>query len=85
MRIVLAQEKPEDALTRLPLLQERAREQQRWEHVIEMLLLQALVYQMCQQEQNALQALAQAVHLAEPGGYIRLFVDEGSTMAILLF
>jgi len=46
--------------------------------------LQALAYQMLQQETQALEALAKAVHLAEPQGYIRRFVDEGTRMAALL-
>jgi tetratricopeptide repeat protein len=46
--------------------------------------LQALAYQMCQQEKQALSALSEAVVLAEPEGYIRSFVDEGAPMATLL-
>jgi len=52
--------------------------------VIETSILQALAYQMLQQETQALEALAKAVHLAEPQGYIRRFVDEGNLMAALL-
>jgi len=40
--------------------------------------------QMRQQETQALDTLSQAVHLAEPEGYIRSFVDEGVPMAALL-
>jgi LuxR family maltose regulon positive regulatory protein len=57
---------------------------ERWDHVIEMLLLQALAYQMCRQMPKALTALAQAVSLAEPEGYMRRFLDEGSLMYTLL-
>jgi len=57
---------------------------ERWDSVIEILLLQALAYQECRQEQKALAALAQAVCLAEPAGYIRRFIDEGAPMAALL-
>jgi LuxR family maltose regulon positive regulatory protein len=53
-------------------------------HVIEMKILQALAYQMRRQEQEALNALAQALRLAEPEGYIRSFVDEGVPMELLL-
>ena len=52
--------------------------------MIEIRLLQALAYQMCQEETQALAALSEAVCLAEPGGYIRSFVDEGLPMQALL-
>jgi LuxR family maltose regulon positive regulatory protein len=52
--------------------------------VIEIRILQALTYQILQQETQALEALAEAIHLAEPQGYIRRFVDEGTPMAALL-
>ena len=58
---------------------------QRWGHVIEIRLLQALAYQMCQKEIQALDALSEAVRLAEPEGYIRSFVDEGAPMEALLY
>ena len=47
-------------------------------------LLQVLAYQICKQDQEALRALSQAVDLAEPQGYMRRIVDEGSPMAVLL-
>src|SRR5207248_8803094 len=59
-------------------------QQERLSHVIEMKVLQALAYQMRQQEQEALITLSQALRLAEPEGYIRCFVDEGVPMAALL-
>ena len=52
--------------------------------VIELLILQALAWQMRQEEQAAINTLAQAVRLAEPEGYMRSFVDEGAPMAALL-
>ncbi len=36
------------------------------------------------EKDQAVQVLAKALDLAEPGGYIRLFVDEGALMAQLL-
>ena len=84
VRVWLAQERPREALQRLSSLLEGARRQERWNQVIEMLVLQALAYQMVQQESEALASLAEAVHLAEPEGYVRRFVDEGQLMASLL-
>ena len=83
-RILLAQEKPIEALSLLETLQSDAEQQERWHHVIEMQVLQALVHAMVNEEQEALAVLAQAVQLAEPEGYIRIFVDEGAPMARLL-
>ena len=56
--------------------------------VIEILILQALALQMRQPKSDnladSLAPLERALKLAEPEGYIRLFVDEGLHMARLL-
>ncbi len=83
-RLLLAQKRPTEALSLLEPLQVIAEQQERLSHVIEMKVLQALAYQMRQQEQEARSALALAVRLAEPEGYIRRFVDEGAPMELLL-
>ncbi|MFL5586406.1 MAG: LuxR C-terminal-related transcriptional regulator, partial [Ktedonobacteraceae bacterium] len=83
-RILLAQKRPTEALSLLEPLQVIAEQQERLSHVIEMKVLQALAYQMVDQEQEALSVLSQAVRLAKPEGYIRCFVDEGAPMAALL-
>ena len=51
---------------------------------IEVLALQALLQDAQGDERAALALLGQAVSLAEPGGFIRLFVDLGLRMAGLL-
>jgi LuxR family maltose regulon positive regulatory protein len=83
-RMLLAQNMAASALSLLEPLQESAEQQERWSHVIEMKALQALAHSMHNEEHEALIVLAQAVHLAEPEGFIRFFVDEGATMATLL-
>lgn len=83
-RILLAAAQPTLALERLEPVLVRATTARRWRHVIEIRLLQALAYQMHQQEALALSALFEAVRLAEPEDYIRIFVDEGAPMAALL-
>jgi LuxR family maltose regulon positive regulatory protein len=83
-RILLAQKRSALALSLLEPLQGIAEKQERWTHVIEMKVLQALAYQMHHQEQEARNALSQALRLAEPVGSIRCFVDEGAPMAALL-
>jgi LuxR family maltose regulon positive regulatory protein len=84
-RILLAKDQPALALPRLEPMLQRARAGQRWGHVIEIRLLQARARQMCQQETQALEALSEAVRLAEPEGYIRSFVDEGASIEALLY
>lgn len=84
IRILLTQNQAGDALTRLaPLLQD-AHAAQRVGSLIELLLLQARAFQMNQQEVDALKSLKQAVALAEPEGYIRVFVDEKKALVMLL-
>ena len=83
-RILLAQGEATAALNVLAPLLINAQTAERWDHVIEMFLLQALAYQLCRQMPEALAALAQAVSLAEPEGYMRRFLDEGPLMHSLL-
>ncbi len=52
--------------------------------VIEILVLQALAHQTQGDLPAALAPLTRAVTLAEPEGYVRVFVDEGPPMAALL-
>ena len=44
----------------------------------------ALAYQAAGERARAVQALSDALTLAEPGGFIRTFIDEGPPMAALL-
>jgi LuxR family maltose regulon positive regulatory protein len=83
-RILLAKGQSALALQRLESALQRATTVQRWGHVIEIRLLQAIAHQMRQEEIQALDALSKAIRLAEPEGYIRSFVDEGPPMAVLL-
>jgi LuxR family maltose regulon positive regulatory protein len=52
--------------------------------VIEILVVQALVHQAERDIPAALASLARALTLAEPEGYVRLFIDEGVAMVSLL-
>jgi LuxR family maltose regulon positive regulatory protein len=51
---------------------------------IEVLALRALALEMQGEAAAAVAALRQAVHLSRPGGFIRVFVDVGPPMQILL-
>ncbi len=84
IRLLLAKDQPDLTLERLDSILVRATTGQRWNHVIEIRLLQALAHQMRQDTTQAFEALSEAVRLAEPEGYVRRFVDEGVAMADLL-
>jgi LuxR family maltose regulon positive regulatory protein len=90
-RVLLAQYKSSragnsilDAVGLLQRLLQAAEAGQRMGSVIEILLLQALAHQMQGDIPAALMPLSRALALAEPEGYIRLFVDEGPAMVLLL-
>ncbi len=61
-----------------------AESQKRTGSVIEILLTQTLVHQAQGKQPQALITLERALALAEPEGYLRIFVDEGKPMRALL-
>jgi LuxR family maltose regulon positive regulatory protein len=78
-------ERPVHEATRLlERLLRAAEEGQRTGSVIEILVLQALARQARGDVPAALASLQRALTLAEPEGYVRIFVDEGPPMASLL-
>jgi LuxR family maltose regulon positive regulatory protein len=83
-RIFLATKQPDLALQRLEPALQRATAGQRWGHVLEIRLLQALAHQKLNEEPQALAAISEALRLGEPEGYIRIFVDEGAPVADLV-
>jgi LuxR family maltose regulon positive regulatory protein len=72
------------AIALLHRLLESAEEGGRTGTVIEVLALQALSHHAAGAASDALVPLARALTLAEPEGYVRIFVDEGPPMASLL-
>ncbi len=72
------------ALKLLQRLLQAAEEGSRTGSVIEILILQALAHQAQGDLPRALAALERALTLAEPEGYVRLFVDEGEAMRLLI-
>jgi LuxR family maltose regulon positive regulatory protein len=83
-RLLLAQQKPDQALRLLRSLRGRAVIQRRTHSVIELQSLEALALAAGGDERAALETLAEAVGLALPLGYVRVFVDEGTPMARLV-
>jgi LuxR family transcriptional regulator, maltose regulon positive regulatory protein len=51
---------------------------------LKVMVLQAVALQEHGEKEEAVQLLGDALALAEPGGFIRIFVDEGTPMARLL-
>lgn len=74
----------QDALHLLDRLLKDARAKARTGSVLEILVLQALALEVHGTRAGALASLERALVLAEPEGYVRLFVDEGEPMRALL-
>ncbi|MFZ1398202.1 MAG: LuxR C-terminal-related transcriptional regulator [Candidatus Promineifilaceae bacterium] len=74
----------QNAATLLNRLQAAAEAGGRTGSLLEILVLQALAHAAQGNEAAALAPLARALTLAEPEGYVRLFVDEGAPLAALL-
>jgi LuxR family maltose regulon positive regulatory protein len=83
-RILLARDRLGEATRLLDRLLQQAESGGRIEKMIQILIVQAIAFQSLRRGEDALTALGRALHLAEPGGYVRLFLDEGSPMAQLL-
>jgi LuxR family maltose regulon positive regulatory protein len=90
-RILLAQFKSDgkdslihDAVGLLERLQQAAQEGGRTGHVIEILVLQALANQLQGDIPVALASLERALTLAESEGYVRMFLDDGESMRVLI-
>src|SRR3989440_6633599 len=73
-----------EAMRLLERLLHAAEAGERTGSVIEILVLQALAHQMQGDIPAALAPLSCALRLAEPEGYVRMFVDEGPPVAALL-
>jgi LuxR family maltose regulon positive regulatory protein len=80
-RVLLAQDRPAQALVLLGRLHAAATAQGRTGSVIEILALQALALAASGEKDAAVNTLAQALTLACPQRYVRVFADEGPTDA----
>jgi len=81
---LIAKGRAAEALPLLARLLEAATTMERHGDEIYYLVLMALAQHALGDVQTALDSFGQALTLAEPGGYVRLFVDEGRPMAELL-
>jgi LuxR family maltose regulon positive regulatory protein len=75
----------EEALYLLERLNRLLYKEDRLRDRIKVLILQSVVLQRLGRREAASVQLETALHLAEPEGYIRSFIDEGPVMAEMLF
>lgn len=83
-RSLIALDRASEALPLLERLLTAAQSMERHGDAIRYLTLQALAFHAQGDTSAALTNLNQALTLAEPEGYVRIFVDEGEPMAALL-
>ncbi len=83
-RVHLAGGDTASALAVLEQVRQQAEQKQWADERLKVMVLQAVAYHAQGERDKAVQLLGDALALAEPGGFIRLFVDEGAPMAQLL-
>jgi LuxR family transcriptional regulator, maltose regulon positive regulatory protein len=83
-RVFIAQNKLDEAIRLLSCLEESAQSGGRQGRFIEVLILKALALQAVGDPAQAEMALTNSLALAEPSAYIRVFLDEGQPMQLLL-
>jgi len=83
-RLLITQSRADEALAILSPLLQAAEQAGRTAHALECLIVQALAHRAQGETAPALAALARALTLAAPEGYVRLFADEGPPMTELL-
>ena len=83
-KVWLSQRQPDKALALLDHALQSAQAVGRFGNAIHILAVQAVVYHAQGQSEQAFARLEQAMEMAEPEGYVRVFVDEGAPMARLL-
>ncbi len=83
-RVKLAQSDPTGALAALEPVRQQAEAKGWADEQLRVMVLQALAYNAAGESEKGVQLLSAALALAESGGLVRLFVDEGPAMAALL-
>lgn len=83
-RIYLAQEQFEKSQAIIKQIKAGTQATGRYGRLVEILAVEALLHQASGDIETALSTLMEALSLAEKGGYIRTFADEGKPMAQLL-
>ncbi len=83
-RVHLAQGDPSKALAALEPLRQQVEAKNWQDERLKVMVLQAMAHQAHGEKDKAVQLLGDALALAEPSGFIRIFVDEVAPMAQLL-
>ena len=83
-QLLLAQERPGEALALLDRLHSAALDQDRTGSVVEVGALRALALSASGDDAAAVTSLSDTLNLACPQGYVRVFADKGPPMAALL-
>ena len=83
-RVHLAQGDPSAALALLEPLRQQMEAKGWQDERLKVMVLQAVALHAHGEEDRAVQLLGEALALAEPGGFIRIFVDEGEPMRLTI-
>jgi LuxR family maltose regulon positive regulatory protein len=83
-RVYLSQGDTSSALTVLKSYRQQVEAKARCDELLRAMILQTVALHAHGEGEQAIQVLEEALALAEPGGFIRIFLDEGSPMADLL-
>jgi len=83
-RVLLAQADRASALALLERYRQQVEAKDWQDERLKVMVLQAIAHHASGEHEKALQQLGDVLALAEPGGFIRLFVDEGPPMVQLL-
>jgi LuxR family maltose regulon positive regulatory protein len=83
-RVLLAQRDPSAALAVLEPLRQQMEAKGWADELLKVMVLQTIALHSHGEKDKAVQLLWDAMALAEPGGFVRIFVDEGEAMQSLL-
>jgi LuxR family maltose regulon positive regulatory protein len=83
-RVYIAKNKLDEATRLLSCLEESAQSGGRQGRLVEIMVLKALALQRAGDTAQANNALVKSLTLAAPGGFVRVFLDEGWPMQVLL-
>jgi len=83
-RVALAQGDPSAALAILEPFRQQMEAKEWADELLKVMVLQTIALHAHGEKDKALQLLSDALALAEPGGYVRIFVDEGEALRLLI-
>jgi LuxR family transcriptional regulator, maltose regulon positive regulatory protein len=83
-RVLITQDDPSAALTLLEPLRQQMETKGWVDELLKVMVLQTIALQAHSEKDKAVQLLSDALALAEPGGNMRIFVDEGEALRLLV-